>query len=281
MQAVIRTEAVATESSVMNFTTRLRQIAAIVRLEARKSILNRRALPVYLLALLPIGLALLIAIAPPMRKLEIGTLRLVYANLFESAILRLAVFFACARLFMNLFQGEMADQSLHYYLLTPVRRETLAIGKYCFGVVTAMVLLCATTFFSFAITFLPFTARLSPGIDSKHLVSYLITVAVACIGYGAIFLFLGALFRNPIVPAVFLYGWELINFLLPPFLKHVSVIHYLRSLSPIQISQGPFAIVAEPVPAPVAITGVLLLSAAFVFLTAWMARRMEVKYAGE
>ena len=46
-----------------------------------------------------------------------------------------------------------------------------------------------------------------------------------------------------------LYGWEWLNFLLPPLLKKVSVIHYLNSLVPVPISEGPFAVVAEPTPA--------------------------------
>jgi hypothetical protein len=32
-------------------------------------------------------------------------------------------------------------------------------------------------------------------------------------------LIVGLFFRNPIIPALMLYGWEWINFLLPPLLK--------------------------------------------------------------
>lgn len=281
MQAVIEADAPATEHAPMKSKFRLRQILAIIRLEARKNVFNRRAFPVYLLAALPVLLAIGIAITPPMRKLDAGQIRLVFANLFELVILRMAVFFGCARLFMNLFQGEQVEQSLHYYFLTPVRREVLVLGKYCFGVVTTGVILGISTIVSFTLVAIPFAGKLSLALDGRYLVAYVGTVLVACVGYGAVFLLLGILFRNPIVPAILIYGLEIINFLLPPFLKHVSVIHYLRSLSPIQISQGPFAVVAELVPAPIAVMCIVGLAAAFVGLSAWMVRTMEVKYAGE
>ena len=36
---------------------------------------------------------------------------------------------------------------------------------------------------------------------------------LACVGYGAFFLVVGLFIRNPIVPALLLYGWEWLNFL--------------------------------------------------------------------
>jgi hypothetical protein len=58
---------------------------------------------------------------------------LIFATIFQFYFLRLAVFFGCAGIFMNLFRGEMLDKSLHFYLLTPMRREVLLAGKYLAG----------------------------------------------------------------------------------------------------------------------------------------------------
>ena len=52
---------------------------------------------------------------------------LIFAGVFQFFFLRLAIFFGCVGVFTNLFRGEMLDKSLHFYLLTPVRREVLAI----------------------------------------------------------------------------------------------------------------------------------------------------------
>ncbi len=41
---------------------------------------------------------------------------------------------------MNLFRGDIVDRSLHFYFLSPVRREVLVVGKYLSGLVTSIVL---------------------------------------------------------------------------------------------------------------------------------------------
>ena len=65
-----------------------------------------------------------------------------------------------------------------------------------------------------------------PGLG--QLLTYAGITILACIGYGAFFLVVGLFFRNPIIPAIVLYGWEWLNFLMPPLLKKISVIHYLQ-----------------------------------------------------
>ena len=55
------------------------------------------------------------------------------------------------------------------------------------------------------------------------------------------------------IPAARVLGWEWLNSFLPAVLKKISVIHYLQSLCPVPIDAGPFALPAEPTPAPLAI----------------------------
>ncbi len=47
----------------------------------------------------------------------------IFATVFQFFYLRLAIFFGCVGIFMNLFRGEMLDKSLHFYLLSPMRRR--------------------------------------------------------------------------------------------------------------------------------------------------------------
>src|SRR5207237_6303990 len=88
----------------------------------------------------------------------------------------------------------------------------------------------------------------------------------------------GLFVRNPIILVLVLYGWEWINFLLPPLLKKISVIHYLNSLVPVPISEGPFAVVAQPTPAWISIPGLLIVTALVLFAAGTRIRRMEVRY---
>ena len=50
--------------------------------------------------------------------------------------------------------------------------------------------------------------------SSTELFAYVAITMLACVGYGAFFLVVGLFFRNPIIPALLLYGWEWLSFLL-------------------------------------------------------------------
>src|ERR1051325_2784144 len=130
---------------------------------------------------------------------------LLFAATFQSYFLRLAIFFGCVGIFTNLFRGEMLDKSLHFYLLTPVRREVLAVGKYLSGLVATVVIFCSSTFLQMAALSLHFEGNeISEYLSSGgwgHVASYIGVTAAACVGYGGIFLAAGLLFKNPIIPA--------------------------------------------------------------------------------
>jgi hypothetical protein len=266
----------------------MRQTLAIMSLEIRKNFLTRRALLLYLIAGLPlVVLSMLALFPPPANEMQnFNELGQVYAGVYGGLILRTLVFFGCAWVFMNLFRGEVVDRSLHYYFLAPVRREVLVVGKYLSGLVATLVLFSMTTAGSMLILyFWLFPSESSryflEGAGPGQLLAYVGVTILACIGYGAVFLLVGLFFRNPIIPGLVLYGWEWINFLLPPGLKKVSVIHYLHSLVPVAMSEGPFAVLAEPTPAWIAVPSLLLFTGLMLFLAARYIRRMEISYAGE
>jgi ABC-type transport system involved in multi-copper enzyme maturation permease subunit len=201
-------------------------------------------------------------------------------------ILRTVVFFGCAWIFMNLFRGEVVDRSLHYYFLSPVKREVLVAGKYISGLVTSLILFVTMTALAVFFIYLPLgysgaVSHLFDGPGMNQVLTYLSITVLACIGYGAAFLVIGLFFRNPIIPAVILYGWEFINFLLPPFLKKLSIIHYLHSLTPVPIPEGPFAIVAEPTSAWLTVPGLILVTIVVLVLASFRIRRMEIRYGGD
>ncbi len=265
-----------------------RQTIAVLRLEIEKNFWGKRAFLIYLLAALPVLLLALLAVfQPPAREWQnFNGLQIVYSVVFNSLILRTVVFFGCAWIFMNLFRGEVVDRSLHYYFLSPVRREVLVIGKYLSGLVTSIVLFTATTLLTFVLLYFPRGVAasmefLTEGQGLSYLLTYAGITVLACVGYGAFFLVIGLLFRNPVVPALLIYGWEWINFLLPPLLKKVSVIHYLHSLDPVPLSEGPFAILAEPTPAWLSVLSLLGVTFVLLALASWRIRRMEIRYGGD
>jgi ABC-type transport system involved in multi-copper enzyme maturation permease subunit len=282
------------ETVIMEKTTRQtqwalwrRQIASIVRLEVRKNFTGKRSILIYLLALTPVLImTALVSVHWYDIQSNFAEASVIFANLFEGMMLRTVVFFGCAWIFMNLFRGEIVDRSLHYYFLSPVRREVLVAGKYISGLITSLILFVMMTALCIIIFYLPlgYSAAMNhlfdgPGLNQS--LTYLGITVLACVGYGAVFLVIGLFFRNPIIPAVFLYGWEFINFLLPPMLKKLSVVHYLHSLTPVPIDDGPFAIVTEPTSAWLTVPGLIMVTVAVLALASVRIRRMEIKYGSD
>jgi ABC-type transport system involved in multi-copper enzyme maturation permease subunit len=269
-----------------------RQVLSILKLELRKNFFGRRSILIYLLALMPVIMIGLLAIVtrtvpnPPDLRTDPVQGSLAFAGIYGGMILRTIVFFGCAWIFMNLIRGEVVDRSLHYYFLTPVRREVLLVAKYLSGLLVSIVIFTFSTvgslFFIYVAGYPESTHFLIDGPGLGQAFWYVTITVLACVGYGAVFLVIGLSFRNPIIPAVAIYGWEWINFLLPPLLKKISVIHYLHSLTPVPTPKGSFfEIVAEPTPAWLAIPGLLLVTGVLLFIASIRIRRMEIRYIGE
>lgn len=259
------------------------QALAVIRLELRKGFLGKRSFLLLVLALAPVLILALRAVIPGAvddpSNLPDATNG--FSATFQGFIIPVVVFLGCVWIFGNLIRREVLDRSLHYYFLSPIRRELLVVAKYLTGVLVAVVLFGASTFASYLFAYAPHTgvARFffnGPGLG--HLAAYMLVTALACAGYGALFLALGFFFKSPAIPALAVFSWERILFLLPPLLKKVSVSHYLQSLCPVPFDEGPLAILADA-PSPwVSIPGVLLLSVVLVTLSAWKIRKMEISY---
>jgi ABC-type transport system involved in multi-copper enzyme maturation permease subunit len=217
--------------------------------------------------------------------------RQVFAAVFQYFYLRLAIFFGCLGIFMNLFRGEMLDETLHFWFLVPSKRETLLVGKYLAGLIATVAIFTAGAAISFLLMLWPQeTAELAafwPDPGLSHLFWYCASAALACVGYGSVFLAAGLLLRNPIIPAVVILGWEGINNFLPPMLQKLSVLHYVQALAPvpaptddgapllIQLLMAP----AEPPSATGAILGLLAVTALVLWAAGRAVRRLEINYS--
>jgi len=266
-----------------------RQLGALIRLEWRKGFAGKRSGWVLLLAALPVLLGAGHSLAMWRRGDWTHTLATdsrIFAGLFQLAYLRFGIYLGCAVVFANLFRGDMLDRTLHYCLLAPVRREVLAFGKYLAGLsalVPLFMLSVAACYLSLMAHFGPRLSQfLFEGEGLAQLGRYLAITALASVGYGALFLVVGQLFANPMLPAAVLLVWEAINAFLPPTLKKLSVVFYLKSLAPVKLPEtGPLAILAvesDPLPAWQAVVGLLVFSAGLLAYAFVRARRLEIRY---
>src|SRR5450432_3450831 len=218
----------------------------------------------------------------------------IFAGVFQFFYLRLAVFFGCLGIFMNLFRGEILDKSLHFYFLAPVRRDVLMVGKFLAGLLATCVIFMTSELLQIIV----FTGQYSPNARDlylsqnhglAHAAAYLGVTALACLGYGAFFLAAGLLFRNPILPAAAILIWEALNPFLPALLKKFSVIYYLKSLCPVEIPSPPgtpplLALLvsnSDPVSTPMAILGIVSVALLVLYVSSFQVRRLEINYTSE
>ncbi len=268
-----------------------RQIGGVLRLELKKTFLSKRGWWIYVLALGPLAVVLIHWAVESRssrgpRHHSLGEDSLIFAAMFMFYYLRAGIFFGCMGIFANLFRGEMLEKTLHYYFLTPLRREALVTGKYLAGLTSALVLWVGSAALSFFFIGKHFGAAWSdyvwhgPGLT--QLGSYALVAALACVGYGAVFLMCGLLFKNPMIAAAVVWVWENLNPFLPSVLKKISVIFYLKNLCPVEVPVPPplntMVIEADPTPFWIAVPGLLLLSGILLAYSGLAARQTEISY---
>jgi len=219
---------------------------------------------------------------------------IMFAGVFQFFFLRLAIFFGCLGIFMNLFRGEILDRSLHFYFLAPIRREVLMTGKFLAGLLAT----CTIFVTSELLQTIAFLWHFPPSVRDvylyhnhglEHAAVYVGVTVLACVGYGAFFLVAGMLFRNPILPAAAILIWEAINPFLPAVLKQFSVIYYLKSLCPVDIPTPPGTSAflsllisnSDPVSAPLAVLGIMIVALIALYASSVQVRRMEINYTTE
>jgi ABC-type transport system involved in multi-copper enzyme maturation permease subunit len=225
---------------------------------------------------------------------DLGEESIMFAGVFQFFFLRLAVFFGCLGIFMNLFRGEVLDRSLHFYFLAPIRREVLMAGKFLAGLLATGVIFVT----SLLLQNLALVWELSPQVRDRYLFQnhglehaaiYVGVTVLACVGYGAFFMIAGMLFRNPLIPAAAILIWEAINPFLPNLLKQFSVIYYLKSLCPVDVPVQPgtpplLALLvsnSDPVSPFIAVLGVLAVALVALYISSVQVRRMEINYTTE
>jgi ABC-type transport system involved in multi-copper enzyme maturation permease subunit len=267
----------------MNWNLWIRQALTIARVELKRNILAKRWRGIYFIAFAPVLLLLLAAVRGngPVR---VEVISRTYAVFFQTFELRMAIFFGNVIVFSQMFRGEILEKTLHFYLLSPVRREVIAAGKYLAGVTATSFLYVFCVVATYLLAFMPnprYSAYFFEGDGLTNLFRYVVVTVLACIGYGAVFLVMGMLFKNPALPAITLLGWEAFFFVLPETVQKFTVVHYLQSIRPLTVDLGPFAVVADPTPPVLGVPILILFAAAMVWVSGKLLQRTQVTYSAD
>lgn len=138
----------------------------------------------------------------------------------------LGVFYGTA-----LIADEVDDKTITYLFTRPIRRGSVLIGKYlAYLGCTVLLILPSVVLVYFLIV--PLGGG-SVGRAFPSLLTDLGMLAAGLATYGALFAFVGARLKRPLVIGlVFAFGWEPGVLLFPGYLKHLTVAYYLQALVP-------------------------------------------------
>jgi len=135
----------------------------------------------------------------------------------------------------SLIADEVDDKTITYLFTRPVRRGAVVVGKY-------MAYLLCTTLVVLPSVMIVYFLMVPFGQIPASFLSLVVDLGVLGLGlaaYGALFAFVGAALRRPlIVGLVFVFGWEFVTLLLPGYLKRFTLAYYLQPLVPHAMPTG-------------------------------------------
>jgi ABC-type transport system involved in multi-copper enzyme maturation permease subunit len=263
----------------------IERIGVVAEFEILKFCSGRKWFFPLLLAAAPVVLVTLLLLFDPSPPNN-SDITEVFAVMFQTFMLRLMVLFGCALVFANLYRGDMVTRTIHFYLLTPVRREVLVAGKYLAGLLITCVLYGS----SVGISNVLIHSANGPAVAEAHffggpgmreLFSYIGIAVLGCVGYGSVFMLTGFLSKNPTVPAAIVLVWESANVFLPGAVQKISVVHYLQSIVPVPIPIGAFAVITAPSSVIGSVTGLVLFTVVVLMVNGWLMRNAEIDYVSD
>ena len=99
------------------------QARRVARIELRRNLLAKRAWWIYFLAFVPTVIILIHLLKERHPAFDMAQDTTILAGIVQFYYVRLGIFFGCLGIFSRLIRGEMIERSLHFYLLSPVRRS--------------------------------------------------------------------------------------------------------------------------------------------------------------
>src|SRR6185436_19862101 len=130
----------------------------------------------------------------------------------------------------SLIADEVADQTITYLFTRPIPKGAVLVGKYlAYLACTIFVVLPSVMIVYLAIV--PMRGNL--GASFIDLIKDLVLLALGLAVYGAVFAFIGAKLKRPLlVGLIFIFGWEQAALAFPGYMKRFTVAYYLQGLVP-------------------------------------------------
>jgi ABC-2 type transport system permease protein len=130
----------------------------------------------------------------------------------------------------SLMADEVEDKTITYLFTRPIRRGAVLVGKY-FAYLGCTVFVVLPSVMLVYLLVVPLKGSL--GGSFLDLVKDLALLALGLSVYGAVFAYIGAKFKRPLlIGLIFIFGWEQAALAFPGYLKKFTVAYYLQALVP-------------------------------------------------
>jgi ABC-type transport system involved in multi-copper enzyme maturation permease subunit len=178
----------------------------------------------------------------------------------------------------SLIADEVEDKTITYLFTRPIPKGAVLLGKFiAYLACTIFVVLPSVVIVYLCIV----PIRGSLGASFLDLLKDLMLLAVGLAVYGAVFSFIGARFKRPLLAGMFfIFGWEQVALAFPGYMRTFTVAYYLQALVPhampndsvMSLIQGIFR---ENPSLPQALTGLGVILLVFLWLAALSVERKE------
>ena len=173
----------------------------------------------------------------------------------------------------SLIADEVDDKTITYLFTRPIPRAAVLLGKYlAYLACTIFVVLPSVTIIWLLLV--PMGGSLGAGFID--LVKDMGLLALGLAVYGALFAFIGAAIKRPLVfGLVFVFGWETIVMALPGYLKRFTVAYYMQGLVPHAMpSDSPVSLIQAVFRETPSLTESLVVTALIIAVGLWLAGRV-------
>jgi len=130
----------------------------------------------------------------------------------------------------SLIADEVEDKTITYLFTRPIRKGAVLVGKYlAYLACTGFVVLPSVVVMYLCLV--PINGSL--GASFPDLLKDLALLGIGLAVYGAVFAFVGARFKRPLLAGlIFIFGWEQIALVVPGYLRRFTVAYYVQAMVP-------------------------------------------------
>jgi ABC-type transport system involved in multi-copper enzyme maturation permease subunit len=174
---------------------------------------------------------------------------------------------------VSVFHDEINDSTINYLISRPIHRVELVIYKYVGLVISALVVVLPPLI----LTYLIIAPKAGAPIQNIGiLTNYMGVVILAIVGYGAIFMFFGLLFKRPMLISLFyMFVWESVLAGIALLINQITIRHYLESIILNNIGQGEIEGLFQPADSITSIIIILSVTSVFLILSAIAAKSKD------